>query len=85
MGSPPPPGEPGHGQGLTSIRRPPGRIPRSAETGDWMISFEVVCPDCGDDGGPYDTQTPEVQAVRGPYPDSAAASAAAARHTGANP
>jgi hypothetical protein len=77
-----PPGTPGHGRGLTSIRRLAGRVTRSAETDEWVIPFEVICIDCGDTGGPFDEQPPQVQAVRGPYPDSAAARRALDRHTG---
>lgn len=82
MGATTPPGEPGHGQGLTSIRRKPGKVERSPETDEWMIPFEVICPDCGDSGGPFDEQPPHVQAVRGPYPDSEAARRAVNEHTG---
>lgn len=64
---------------LTSIRRAPG-VARSAETGDWELRFEVICPDCGDSGGPLEEQSPEVQALRGPFPDAAAARRAAQEH-----
>lgn len=77
-----PPGTPGHGNGLTSIRRLAGKVARSAETDKWVIQFEVICPDCGDSGGPVDEQTDAVRAVRGPYPDSAAARRAVLAHTG---
>lgn len=83
MGTPTPPGEPGHGHGLTSIRRLPGRVYRSDETDKWVIPFEVICPDCGDMGGPFEDQPAEIQAVRGPYLDSDAARRAVERHTGA--
>lgn len=55
---------------------------RSDETGELVIEYEVICPDCGDDGGPLPEQPPEAQAARGPYPDAAAARRAVARHTG---
>jgi hypothetical protein len=58
------------------------KVARSAETDEWVIPFEVICPDCGDSGGPYDDQPPEVQAVRGPYQDAQAAKRAADLHSG---
>lgn len=82
MGTQTPPGTPGHGQGLTSIRRLAGKVRRSEETDKWVIPFEVVCPECGDSGGPFDEQPPEIQAVRGPYADAVEAGRAAARHAG---
>jgi hypothetical protein len=84
METPAPPGTPGHGSGLTSIRRQAGKVYRSDETDEWVIRFEVVCPDCGDDGGPFDEQPDAVQAVRGPYQDTAEARRAMRRHTGAS-
>ncbi len=83
MSTSPPPGEPGHGHGLTSIRRQAGKVFRSDDTDEWVIRFEVICPDCGDDGGPFDDQPDTVQVVRGPYPDFAAARRGVAEHTGA--
>ena len=83
MSSEAPPGTPGHGGGITSVRRHAGRVHRSAETDEWVIQFEVICPDCGDDGGPFDEQPAPVQQVRGPYPDVQQARQAVARHTGA--
>ncbi len=44
------------------------------------MNFEVICPDCGDDGGPFDEQPTEVRALRGPYPDAAAAGRIAQEH-----
>lgn len=83
MGTPVPAGTPGHGGGRTSIRRRVGSVYESADTGEWVIEYEVICPDCGDDGGPLHEQSTEVQAVRGPYPDAAAARRAASVHSGA--
>ncbi|HVB05162.1 MAG TPA: hypothetical protein VNF07_02805 [Acidimicrobiales bacterium] len=42
------------------------------ERGRWQVHgttglFEVLCSTCGDDDGPYDEASPEVQALRGPY------------------
>ena len=38
------------------------------ETGEVVPDcFEIVCADCGDDGGPIEEQTPEVRKLRGPY------------------
>jgi hypothetical protein len=48
------------------------------ETGQW----EVVCSDCGDDGGPHGEQTEKVQRVRGPYPTQGEAERASTQHTG---
>ncbi len=42
--------------------------------------WEVICPCTGDDGGPAERQSPEVQAFRGPYPSREAARAAAHEH-----
>jgi hypothetical protein len=36
----------------------------SAETTGF---YELICPACGDDGGPYDRQPAELRALRGPY------------------
>ena len=83
MSSEAPPGTPGHGGGITSVRRHAGKVHRSDETDEWVIRFEVICPDCGDDGGPFDEQPAPVQQVRGPYPDFVEARRAVARHTGA--
>ncbi|MDN5749740.1 MAG: hypothetical protein L0H64_14675 [Pseudonocardia sp.] len=47
-----------------------------------MIPYEVICPDCGDSGGPLDEQPETAQGVRGPYADVAAAKRAMERHTG---
>lgn len=77
------PGEPGHGSRLTSIRRRSGKVARSDETDEWVIPYEIICPDCGDTGGPAAEQTDAALAVRGPYPDSAAARRAMQQHTGA--
>lgn len=78
-----PPGTPGHGQGLTSIRRAAGgSLGRDPATDEWVVQFEVVCPDCGDNGGPYADQPPAAQAVRGPYAGRDTARAAALEHTG---
>lgn len=76
-------GAPGHGSGLVSVRRQVGgAVERDPQTDEWILSFEVICPDCGDDGGPYADQPARVQAVRGPYPGIVAARAAAYDHTG---
>ncbi len=76
------PGEPGHGSRLTSIRRRSGKVARSGETDEWVIPYEIICPDCGDTGGPADEQPDAVLAVRGPYQDAAAARHAMLQHTG---
>ncbi len=83
METPAPPGAAGHGSGLTSIRRKAGKVYRSGDTDEWVIRFEVICPDCGDDGGPFEDQPDAVQQVRGPYRDTAQAREAVQRHTGA--
>jgi hypothetical protein len=81
--STPAPGAPGHGSGIVSVRRQVGdTLERDPETDEWMLRFEVICPDCGDDGGAFAAQPAAVQAVRGPYPSIGEARAAAAAHTG---
>ncbi len=81
----PAPGEPGHGNRLTSIRRRSGKVARSAETDEWVIPYEIICPDCGDTGGPPEEQPESVLALRGPYADAAVARQAMQRHIGAAP
>jgi hypothetical protein len=46
-------------------------------TGLW----EVICPDCGDDAGPYAEQAEQVQRIRGPYPNKEEAEQAMLAHT----
>jgi hypothetical protein len=68
---------------MTSVRRQVGdALGRDPVTKQLILAFEVICPECGDDGGAYAEQSVEVQAVRGPYPGIIAARAAAAEHTG---
>jgi len=83
MGTTARPGTTGHGSGLTSVRRQAGKVHRSDETDEWVIRFEVICPDCGDDGGAFDDQPAAVRGVRGPHADFTEARRAVARHTGA--
>ena len=42
--------------------------------------WEVVCLDCGDDGGPFERQPLEVQLLRGPYLDKDQAREVATNH-----
>jgi hypothetical protein len=42
--------------------------------------WEVTCPMCGDDLGPYDRQPEHIQKLRGPYYGSRDALTAAAKH-----
>ena len=42
--------------------------------------WEVVCPACGDDRGPFEDQPEYLQDLRGPYPTYRDATWAAARH-----
>ena len=42
--------------------------------------FEVVCPHCGDAGGPIAELPEDLQELRGPYPSLTAARAAAETH-----
>jgi hypothetical protein len=67
---------------LTSVRRQIGDALGRDESGQLILAFEVICPNCGDDGGAYADQPPAVQAVRGPYRGVIAARAAAHEHTG---
>lgn len=48
-------------------------------------SYEVICPACGDDGGPYEQQPPDLQQVRGPHPTARAARRAVRDHRGSAP
>ncbi len=52
--------------------------PSSGTTG----SYELICPACGDDGGPYERQPSELQELRGPYPSVRAARRAMREHQG---
>ena len=86
MNDPIPPGQPGHGNGLVGIRLKPVRI-----DDDGMIrqgyadQWELLCPACGDDGTKdYAAVTPEIQQVRGPYPDDESARVALEKHIGLN-
>lgn len=81
-----PPGDPGHSGGLASIRLKPVRIDddgmiRQGFTTQW----ELLCPACGDDGTKdYSAVTPEIQQVRGPYPNVESARLALEVHVGLN-
>jgi hypothetical protein len=73
----------GTGHASASIRRQVGGpLERDPDTQLWIIPFEVVCPDCGDDGGAFDAQPPHVQDIRGPYPGPSAALDALSEHKG---
>lgn len=67
-------------------RTQPARIWRDA-AGVWRRSgqttglWEVICTDCGDDGGPYADQAEQLQRIRGPYASQAEAESAMAAHT----
>jgi hypothetical protein len=81
-----PPGDPGHSNGHASIRLRPVRIDddgmiRQGYTTQW----ELLCPACGDDGTKdYSAVPPEIQRVRGPYPNVESAEVALERHVGLN-
>lgn len=53
-----------------------GWVWSGVEPGVW----EVVCPACGDDGGPAETQAPQIRALRGHYWNRYDAAAAAVIH-----
>jgi hypothetical protein len=55
-----------------------GRTP-DAEAG-YDDVWEVICPCTGDDGGPAELQSPDVQRFRGPYRTEDAARMAAHQH-----
>jgi hypothetical protein len=80
------PGRPGHGQNL-SIRLQPAAM-KDGPFGSRLVEavtgmYEIICPDCGDNGVlPYDQVTPELQKVRGPYPSEDAAMRASGAHMG---
>jgi hypothetical protein len=44
--------------------------------------YELICPACGDDGGPYERQPAELQALRGPYASVRAARRVLREHRG---
>jgi hypothetical protein len=48
--------------------QPRGWDATGAPSSDTIGSYELVCPACGDDGGPYEQQPSELQELRGPYP-----------------
>jgi hypothetical protein len=74
-------GQRGNGHTAASIRRQVGGpLERDPDTQLWVIPFEVVCPECGDDGGPFDQQPPAVQEIRGPYAGPSEALDALAEH-----
>lgn len=65
----------------------PTKMSWSVDNGSWLIhewskQFEVVCPECGDNDGPFDQQPTEVRAVRGPHPDEHVGTRALRRHLG---
>lgn len=56
---------------------------------EWRVTYpddarawEVMCPDCGDDGGPIDLQPEPARALRGPYPTQDEAWRVATHHGG---
>jgi hypothetical protein len=51
------------------LRRQPARIVDGQLQGSYANSFEITCPDCGDDPGTdYREISAELRRVRGPYP-----------------
>jgi len=52
--------------------------PLTATTG----RYQLICPACGDDGGPYELQPAELQALRGPYASSREARRVLREHRG---
>ena len=56
----------------TRWRPQPAAFDGKDERGRWKVQgntgvFEVLCATCGDEEGPYDEQSVELQALRGPY------------------
>jgi hypothetical protein len=67
-----------------SVRPQPANVARD-DAGEVRISgvtglWEVICTDCGDDGGPFEEQPEHVQRIRGPYSDPTTAFSAATEH-----
>jgi hypothetical protein len=78
----PPAGIPGHGSTLSWRRRSVRQIDGHPE-GGYTDIWEIVCPDCGDDGArSYAELPPELQQVRGQYPDEDTAEQAVMKHIG---
>jgi hypothetical protein len=51
------------------LRRQPARIVDGQPQGGYTNSFEIICPDCGDDPDTdYREISAELRQVRGPYP-----------------
>jgi hypothetical protein len=59
-----------HGDGWTAVlRRPPAGIVDGQPQGGYAKSFEIICPNCGDDPGTdYREISAELRQVRGSYP-----------------
>jgi hypothetical protein len=62
------------------------------EDDGWRVTYhddpnvwEVICPDCGDDGGPIENQSAEVRTLRGPYPTKDEAWRVVVKHSGGEP
>jgi hypothetical protein len=78
----PPAGLPGHGS-TASLRRKPARITDGQIEGGYTDLWEIICPDCGDDGMRDYSEIPaELQDVRGPYADDEAGQEALEKHIG---
>lgn len=62
--------------------QPRGWDVTGAPSADTTGSYELICPACGDDGGPYEQLPSELQQLRGPYSDIRGARRAMREHRG---
>jgi hypothetical protein len=71
---------------MVMYRRQPLKMWRD-EDAQWRWSgevtelWEVICPACGDDCGPYGEQSELIQRLRGPFDHEEEAKAAVIRHS----
>jgi hypothetical protein len=66
--TPPPAGQPGHGDGDVYLRRQPVRIVDGRGEGGYTDMYELICLSCGDHRDlDYSEISPRLQWLRGPY------------------
>lgn len=77
----PPAGQPGHGS-TASVRRLPVKVMDGIIRDGDTDMFELICPDCGDDGRDRAEVPAELQRLRGPFPTVDDAREALSQHMG---
>jgi len=65
-----------------SVRSRGGRDAAGAPSSETTGFYELICPACGDDGGPYEWRPAQLQALRGPYVSVRAARRVLREHRG---